>query len=42
MYGADVINELISELHASVEMSVGFEGEMRALVDYARSAANGC
>lgn len=36
VYGADVINELIEELHTSVEMSVGFEGEMRALVDYAR------
>ena len=36
VYGTDVINELIAELHASVEMSAGFEGEMRALADYAR------
>lgn len=34
-----VIAELIAELHASVEMSQGFEGEMKSLVDYARSAA---
>lgn len=36
VYGADVIAELIEELHASVEMAAGFEGEMRALVEYAR------
>jgi hypothetical protein len=39
VYGADVINELIEELHTSVEMSAGFEGEMKSLVAYARSAA---
>ncbi len=38
MYGADVINELIDELHASVAMSEGFEGEMKNLVNYARRA----
>ena len=36
MYGADVINELIEELHASVEMGAGFEGEMKSLVAYAQ------
>lgn len=36
VYGADVISELIFELHASVAMAEGFEGEMKALVDYAR------
>jgi hypothetical protein len=36
VYGAEVIAELIEELHASVEMSQGFEGEMKSLVDYAR------
>ena len=39
MYGAEVIAELTRELHASVEMSAGFEGEMRSLVAYARSLA---
>ncbi|KAI3436452.1 hypothetical protein D9Q98_005869 [Chlorella vulgaris] len=39
VYGAEVIAELIEELHASVEMSQGFEGEMKSLVDYARSLA---
>ena len=38
VYGADVINELIDELHASVAMSEGFEGEMKNLVNYARRA----
>lgn len=36
VYGADVIAELARELHASVALGEGFEGEMRALVDYAR------
>ncbi|PSC69009.1 puromycin-sensitive aminopeptidase isoform X1 [Micractinium conductrix] len=39
VYGADVINELIEELHTSVAMSEGFEGEMKNLVAYARSLA---
>ena len=33
-----MINELIEELHASAAMGEGFEGEMRSLVSYARSA----
>ncbi len=36
VYGAEVINELIFELHASVAMSEGFEGEMKNLANYAR------
>ncbi len=36
MYGSDVIDELIRELHASVELSQGFEGEMKNLANYAR------
>lgn len=36
VYGADVISELIFELHASVAMSEGFEGEMKTLANYAR------
>lgn len=36
VYGAEVIAELIEELHASVAMSEGFEGEMKNLVAYAR------
>lgn len=36
VYGAEVIAELIEELHASVAMSEGFEGEMKNLVSYAR------
>eukprot|EP00887_Chlorella_sp_A99_P002714 scaffold6.g2714.t1 len=39
VYGADVLAELLSELRASVEMSAGFEGEMRSLAGYARSLA---
>lgn len=39
VYGAEVIAELIEELHASVAMSEGFEGEMKNLVSYARSLA---
>ena len=31
-----VISELIFELHASVAMSEGFEGEMKTLANYAR------
>lgn len=36
VYGAEVIAELIEELHASVAMGEGFEGEMKNLVSYAR------
>ena len=39
VYGAEVISELLAELHASVEMTAGFEGEMRSLAGYARSLA---
>jgi hypothetical protein len=43
VYGADVIAELVEELHASVALGEGFEGEMRSLVDYARWACGrGC
>jgi len=37
VYGKKVMEELISELTASVKMASDFEGEMKALVNYAKS-----
>lgn len=39
VYGKAVMDELIRELYASVEMAQGFEGEMKALANYAKSLA---
>lgn len=36
VYGAEIIRELTQELHASVAMSEGFEGEMKNLANYAK------